>query len=72
MQLLVNAFGMFWAFYRGHFSHDFRAQDVTLKPKASATKCISDVFTVVAYLHTTDFKNRQGINYTKCTCFCLS
>ena len=40
VQLLVNALGVFGAFYRGHFSHDFRAQGVTLKSKALATKCI--------------------------------
>ena len=35
--------GMFRAFYRGHFSHDFRAQGVTLKRKALATKCIFQI-----------------------------
>ena len=40
VQLLLNAFGVFRAFYRGHFSHDLCAQDVTLKSKALATKCI--------------------------------
>ena len=39
-KLLVNVFGVFRAFYRDHFSHDFRAQGVTVKSKASATKCI--------------------------------
>ena len=34
------ALGVFPAFYRGHFSHDFCAQDVSLKSKALATKCI--------------------------------
>ena len=43
VQLLVNAFGVFGAFYRGHFSHDFRAQRVTLKSKALATKCIFQI-----------------------------
>ena len=38
--LLVNAFGVFRALYRGHFSHDFRPQGVTLKNKALTTKCI--------------------------------
>ena len=27
---------------------------------------ISELFTVVAYLHTTGFKNRGGINFAKC------
>ena len=40
VQLLVNAFGMFQAFYCGNFSHDFRTQGVTLKSKALATNCI--------------------------------
>ena len=40
MQLLVNTFAVFRAFYRGHFLHNFYAQDVTLKSKALATKCI--------------------------------
>ena len=30
VQLLVNAFGVFGAFYRGHFSYDFHKQGVTL------------------------------------------
>ena len=44
VQLLLNAFGVFGAFYRGHFSHDFRAQGVTLKSKALATKCIFQIY----------------------------
>ena len=35
---------MFQAVYRGHFSHDFRAQGVTLKSKAWATKCIFQIY----------------------------
>ena len=42
-QVLVKAFGVFGAFYRGHFSHDFRAQGVTLKSKALATRCIFQI-----------------------------
>ena len=42
-QLLVNGFGVFGAFYRCHFSHDFRAQGVTLGSKALATKCIFQI-----------------------------
>ena len=44
VQLLVNAFGVFRAFYRGHFSYDFRAQGVTSKSKALATKCIFHIY----------------------------
>ena len=44
MQLLVNAFGVFRAFYRGHFSHDFREQGVTLKSRALATKRVFQIY----------------------------
>ena len=44
VQLLVNAFGVFREFYRGHFSPDFRAQGVTLKSKALAAKCIFQIY----------------------------
>ena len=44
VQLLVNAFRVFREFYRGHSSHDFRAQGVTLKSKALATKCIFQIY----------------------------
>ena len=40
----MNTFGVFRAFYRGHFSHDFRAQGVTLKSKALTTKCIFQIY----------------------------
>ena len=56
VQLLVNAFGVFWAFYHGHFLHNFHAQGVTLKNTALATKCIFQNYSVVGYLHTAGFK----------------
>ena len=41
VQLLMKAFGMFWVFYRGQFSHDFRTQQgVALESRILATKCI--------------------------------
>ena len=40
MQVLVNEFCLFRAFYRCHFLHDFHTLDVTFKGKALATKCI--------------------------------
>ena len=43
VQLLVNAFDVFGAFYRGHFSHDFRTQGVTLESRVFATKCIFQI-----------------------------
>ena len=39
-----SIFGVFRAFYPGHFSYDFRAQGVTLKSKASATKCVFQIY----------------------------
>ena len=73
VQLLVNAFGVFRAFYRGHFSYDFRAQGVTSKSKASGNKMyISHLFTVIGYLHTAGFKNRRGIHCVKCNLSCNS
>ena len=44
VQLLVNTFGVFREFYRGHFSHDFHAQGFTLKSKALATKCVFQIY----------------------------
>ena len=44
LEPLVNAFGVFRAFYRGHFSHNFRVQGVTLKGKAVATKCLFQIY----------------------------
>ena len=43
VQLLVTPFGVFGAFYRGHFSHDFRTQGVTLESRVLATKCIFQI-----------------------------
>ena len=43
VQLFVNAFGVFGAFYHGHFSHDFRTQGVTLESRVLATKCIFQI-----------------------------
>ena len=40
VQLQVNKFFVFRAIYLCHFLQDFHAQDVTLKGKALATKCI--------------------------------
>ena len=31
---------------------------------------ISEIFTVVGYLHTAGFKNHQGINFAKCISYC--
>ena len=43
MQVLVNKFCLFQAFYRSHFSHDFHTQGVTLKSKAFATKWVFQI-----------------------------
>ena len=40
VQVLVNEFCLFWAFYRCHFLHDFHTWGVTFKGKALATKCL--------------------------------
>ena len=40
MQVFVNKFCLFRAFYRCHFLHDFLTWGVTFKDKALATKCI--------------------------------
>ena len=45
-----------WGLLPRHFSHDFRAQGVTLKSKAFGNKMyISDLITVIGYLHTVGF-----------------
>ena len=40
MQVLVNEFCLFRAFYCCHFLHDFHTSGVTFKGKALVTKCI--------------------------------
>ena len=61
MQLLVNAFGVFRAFYRIHFSHDFGAQGVTLKSKALATKCIFQHYSQLLDICTAGFKTAEEL-----------
>ena len=67
MQLLLNAFGVFRAFYRGHFLHDFRAQGVTLKSKALATKCIFQIYSQLLDVCTRlVLKTAEELFCTKC------
>ena len=67
VQLLVNAVDMFRVFYRGHFSHDFRAQGVTLKRKALATKYIFQNYSKLLDICTRLVLNCRGTFCAKCT-----
>ena len=52
------------AFYLSHFLHDFNTKGVTLKGRALATKCISELF-IVGYLRTVSFTNCWWIFWFK-------
>ena len=60
-QFLMKEFHLFWALYRSHFSHDFDTWGVTFKGKAWQQIFISELFTVIGYLHTVGFKIRRRI-----------
>ena len=67
VQVLVNKFCLFRAFYRCQFLHDFQHMRCHIQGQGFGNKMyISESFTVVGYLHTAGFKNCRGINCAKC------
>ena len=71
VQVLVNEFCLFWAFYRCHFLHDFHTWGVTFKGKALATKCLFQNYSQLLDICTRlVLKTGKEIYFAKCKWFC--